>query len=308
MGPRNNGRVADELRDMHLLMHLLAVTFGRDLPAPAGPGSSPPPPPLNFGPTSASPSPRFHGPSAGSASPAAAPRVVADASSSEPLALIDGGRAAPGAWLAVWRGEAWVCWNPGPGCWQRLDLLGKVDVGLLRAEFTGPTSVVLGDRSEATWRIDRGDPIPRTALANPVGSPRPYACGPIGPLPVVGAGGLGFVAAPCPEAAAGPHLCVARGRGDNVRPVAGLRVRLGLELRREEAWQRTAGAAATTGFAMLAILGLGWDSGSQLRRERADLQAQARPAVRTLPALRSRGPLAAAEREALTSVLCGGAP
>lgn len=293
---------------MHpLLIIPLLAAIGRDLPAPPpqpGSGSAA----AIFGPGSTLAGPRLL-PGSVALAPALASGSASRASdaSSEPLALIDGGRAAPGAWLAIWRGEAWVCWRAGAGCWQRLDLLGVVDVGLLRAEFTGPTSVVLGDGSAATWRIDEGDPLPRAALANPVASPRPYACGPTGALPVVRAGGLGFAAAPCPETSAGQHLCVARGRGGGVRPVAGLRVRLGLELRREEAWQRTTGAQATTGFAILAILGLGWDSGSQLRRERADLQAQARPALRTLPALRSRGPLAAAEREALTSVLCGGA-
>ena len=44
---------------------------------------------------------------------------------------VDGGLAAPGAWLADWRGEAWVCWEAGaPACWQRLELAGVVAVDL----------------------------------------------------------------------------------------------------------------------------------------------------------------------------------
>ena len=309
---------------MHLL--LLALLAGRDLPGGATPKPAPPPAPpaRRVPPPLASPvhaigsvppalaaGPTAAPPPIVEASPASPPVVAttapADLSSAEQLTLLHGGHAAPDAWLALWRGDAWVCWRPAPDCWQRLDLLGSVDVGLLRAEFTGPSSLVLGDRSEATWRIDQGDPTPRPAQANPTAGPRQYACGPAGPLPVVADGHLRFTARPCVATALDAHLCVSRARGGSTRPVAGLRVRVGLELRILEDWQQSDGAAAATGFTLLALLGLGWDSGVQLRRERADLQAQARPGLRTLPALRSRGPLAAAERDALVAVLCGGA-
>lgn len=252
---------------MHVpLVFLLAAMFGRDLPPPR-PGLE---------------------------------RV-------EQLRTIHGGRAAPGAWLALWRGDAWVCWRPGPGCWQRLELAGVVDVALLRAEFTGLAALVLGDRSETTWRIDQGDPTPRPATGNPTGSPQVHACGPDGALPIAeDGGGLSLALVPCAEAPAGESVCVSPGRGAAVRPVVPVRVRLGLELRVQDAWSRTTGPTATTGMAVLATLSLGWSGGFAHRRERADLQAQARPGLRTLPALRSRGPLAAAEREALAAVLCGG--
>lgn len=224
------------------------------------------------------------------------------------LPVLHGGAAAPDAWLALWRGDAWVCWRPAPACWQRLDLAGLVDLALLRAEFTGPSALVLGDRSEATWRIDQGDPVPRAVAGNPGAAPRAHACGPRGPLPVIRAGLLEFADRPCPEAPAGVDVCVAPGRAPAVRPVTGMRVRLGLELRVLDRWQQAALARTATGVALLATLDLGFDHAFAHRRERADLQAQARRSLRSLPAPRSRGPLAAAEREALAEVVCGGAP
>ena len=45
------------------------------------------------------------------------------------LPLVHGGFAAPTAWLALWRGDAWVCWDLADHpCWQRLDLAGQVDL------------------------------------------------------------------------------------------------------------------------------------------------------------------------------------
>lgn len=238
------------------------------------------------------------------AEPAAAPTRAEAA----PLFLVHGGAVAPDAWLALWRGDAWMCWRPAPGCWQRLELAGIVDLTLLRAEFVGPGALVLGDRSEATWRIDQGDPIPRLVAGDPGGAPRVYACGPRGLLPVIGADALEFAAVPCPDAPGGDGECVGPTRAPAIRPVVGLRVRLGLELRVLDRWQQTALATTATGLVVLATLGLGFDPAYALRRERADLQARSRRGLRRLPAPRSRGPLAAAEREALAAVVCGGAP
>jgi hypothetical protein len=87
-----------------------------------------------------------------------------------------------------------------------------------------------------------------------------------------------------------------------------LRLRIGLELRARERWRDLGipGAAATSGLQLLAVVQIGLDPlrFAAQRRERADLQAQARPTLRALPAPRSRGPLRAAERQALRDAVC----
>jgi hypothetical protein len=228
------------------------------------------------------------------------------------LPLVHGGVAAPTAWLALWRGDAWVCWTAAADCWQRLDLAGVVDLATLRAEFVDRSTLVLADRSDQTWLIVRGDPGPRPVAwtANPRASPGPRECGPEGSLPIAGDASLSFIHRPCAEAPGGVELCVRPGRSLRLRPGGLLRLRLGVELRALVDWQRAPGVGGTqTGLAWLAVLAVALDPAAwiQQRRERADLQAQARPALRALPPLRTRGPLAAAERQHLRDAICGGA-
>jgi hypothetical protein len=231
------------------------------------------------------------------------------------LPLVHGGIAAPGAWLALWRGDAWVCWDaPDPRCWQRLDLAGTIDLPTLRAAFVDPSTLVLGDTSDGAWWIVRGDPSPRPAAwaTIPREVPQTHACGPSGPLPIADREHLSFLARPCPEAASEQFVCARPPRPLHLRRPGMLRLRLGLELRARERWRDLGvpGGATTTGLQILAVLQIGLDPlrfGAQ-RRERADLQAQARPALRALPAPRSRGPLLAAERQALRAAVCGGSP
>jgi len=225
------------------------------------------------------------------------------------LPAVSGGFAAPGAWLALWRGDAWICWDASaPGCWQRLELAGVVDLPTLRAEFLDRSTLVVADRSEVTWLLVRPDPTPRptTAATTPRHSPRAFGCSAAGVLPIADASGLGFVACDAPP---GDTLCVRPGRSMPLRPASPLRLRVGLELRALEDWRMPGLAtSAATGVQLLATIGFGLDPGwASRRRERADLQAQARPALRALPASRSRGPLMAEERQALRAVLCGGA-
>jgi len=229
------------------------------------------------------------------------------------LPLVHGGFAAPGAWLALWRGDAWVCWDaPDPRCWQRLDLAGTIDLPTLRAAFVDPSTLVLGDGSDGAWWIVRGDPGPRTAAWTtiPRESPQMSACGPNGPLPVAGRDLLGFVVRPCPEAADDRFLCARPPRPVHARRPGMLRLRVGLELRARERWRDLGapGAPVTTGLQLLAVVQIGLDplQFSAQRRERADLQAQARPILRALPAPRSRGPLRAVERQALRAAVCEG--
>lgn len=239
---------------------------------------------------------------------------IADAPPADPreLPLVPGGFAAPGAWLALWRGDAWVCWDLAAfQCWQRLDLAGHIDLAALRAEFVDASTLVLGDRSDATWLIVRGDPQPRLVAwtATPRHSPQSHTCGPGGPLPIADERGLHFVDRPCPEARERHDTCVHPGHRLRLRSPQPLRLRLALELQARDDWRLAALRNTTTDIQLLAFLAIGLDPAAWLlqRRERADLQAQARPGLRALPLPRSRGPLRAAERLALRTAICGGA-
>ena len=230
------------------------------------------------------------------------------------LPLVHGGFTAPTAWLALWRGDAWICWDAElPACWQRLELTGLIDLTSLRAEFVDRSTLVLGDRSEGTWQVTRGDPNPRPAGWSPTPrqSPRTHACSPAGALPIASNGGLHFAARPCPEATDGGGTCVHPGRSLRLGRPQPMRLRLILELRNLSDWRLHPGlGTTTTGIQLLAHLAVGLDPAAWIRqrRERADLHAQARPGLRALPPPRSRGPLLAAEREALRTAICGATP
>lgn len=246
--------------------------------------------------------------------PAALAEPLALAEPADDLPLVYGGFAAPAAWLALWRGDAWVCWDAGAEhCWQRLDVAGVVDLGVLRAEFVDRSTLVLADRSESAWLIVRGDPGPRLArwATSPRELPRTRACGPAGVLPAAARDALVFVERPCGETPDDALLCVRPARALELRRASALRLRLGVELRALDDWRGLIGTtAAATGLQILAVVNLGLDPGAWTaqRRERADLQAQVRPSLRALPSPRSRGPLRDAEREALRAAVCGGAP
>ncbi|MBA3549670.1 MAG: hypothetical protein H0T76_24595 [Nannocystis sp.] len=241
--------------------------------------------------------------------------VITSLPQGDGLPLVHGGFAAPRAWLAVWRGDAWVCWDaPEPRCWQRLELADIVDVASLRAEFVDASTLVLGDGNDPTWWIVRGDPGPRRAAwtATPRETPQPRACGPTGALPIASRERLGFIIRPCPETSSEAFVCVRRARALRLRRPSMLRLRFGLELRARQRWRSREAPddLTTTGLQLLAVLQIGIDPLRFVaqRRERADLQAQARPSLHALPAPRSRGPLFAAERQALHAAVCGGAP
>lgn len=234
-------------------------------------------------------------------------------SSARELPLVHGGFAAPTAWLALWRGDAWVCWDlAATSCWQRLDLAGQVDVPTLRADFIDPSTLVLGDRSSATWLIARGDPIPRRVpwTTTPRQSPQSHSCSPTGPLPIADDSGLAFVSRPCTEAKDHRDTCVHPGHSLPLRKPQPLRLRLSLELQARSDWGVHPELSEKTGIQLIAVVAVGLDPAGWIlqRRERADLQAQARPRLRALPLPQSRGPLLANERLALRAAMCGGAP
>ncbi len=228
------------------------------------------------------------------------------------LPLVHGGFAAPTAWLALWRGDVWVCWDlAAASCWQRLDLAGQVDVPALRAEFIDPSTLVLGDRSSATWLIARGDPIPRHVAwtTTPRQSPQRQSCSPTGLLPMADDNGLGLVSRPCTETQDQRDTCVHPGHSLPLHKPQPIRLRLSLELQTRNDWGVHPELSEQTGIQLVAAVAIGLDPAGWIlqRRERADLQAQARPRLRALPRPQSRGPLLANERLALRTALCGGA-
>jgi hypothetical protein len=233
--------------------------------------------------------------------------------SARELPLVHGGFAAPTAWLALWRGDAWVCWDLAtPSCWQRLDLAGQLDVPALRAEFLDRSTLVLGDRSDTTWLIARGDPLPRRVAwtTTPRQSPQSHSCSPAGPLPIADDSELGSVDRPCPEAREHRDTCFHPGHSVHMRKPQPLRLRLGLEVQARSNWRVRPDLSAGNGIQLVAVVAIGLDPAGWVlqRRERADLQAQARPGLRALPLPQSRGPLLAAERLALRAAMCGGEP
>ncbi|MBK7825779.1 hypothetical protein [Nannocystis sp.] len=291
---------------------LVALTAARDLPTtPAASSSLTKSPNHSNDPTSLPTESPVPGSSEELMALASGPDELMPSAAERELPLVHGGFAAPTAWLALWRGDAWICWDAElPTCWQRLELTGIVDLSSLRAEFVDRSTLVLGDRSEATWQVVRGDPGPRPVAwsTTPRQSPRALACGPAGALPIADDGGLRFIARPCPEARDGGDTCVHPGRSLRLHRPQPLRLRLGLELRGLADWRLHPGlGTTTTGVQLLALLAIGLDPAAwiQQRRERADLHAQARPGLRALPPPRSRGPLVAAEREALRTAVCG---
>ena len=182
----------------------------------------------------------------------------------------------------------------------------------LRAEFVDRSTLVLGDRSDTTWLIVRGDPLPRrVAWTNtPRQSPQSHACSPAGPLPIADDSGLRPVDRPCPEARATRDTCAHPGHRLRLRRPHPLRLRLALELQTRRDWRVHPDLSATSGVQLFAFLAIGLDPAGWIlqRRERADLQAQARPGLRALPLPQTRGPLRASERQALRAAICGGAP
>lgn len=234
-----------------------------------------------------------------------------------PPAVLHGGRAAPRAWLAVDRGALWLCWDdgarrgaPDPDCWQRVELPTAVDPRELRAVFLDAGTALVRDADERTLQITRGDVAahPADVAAQdvlPGERPTPLACGPTGHVPIVMQGRWAWRAAPC---SAGAGTCVAAPALPRLRRPIGFALFLAVEARTGERSVAELGARTIAGAEIVAAIGGAFDPAGWFGQRLAwqELQAARRPQARALPELRSTGPLAAREREALAAAVCGG--
>ena len=233
-------------------------------------------------------------------------------------AVLHGGRAAPHAWLAVHRGALWICWDDGarrgaldPDCWRRIELPpGAVDPRELRAVFLDAATALLRGPDERALQIARGDPAAQPAeLAaehvEPRGRPATLACSTIGHVPIFIRGRWAWRDAPCPAEAGS---CVAPPTLPRLRRPIGVELWFDLELRTRERRGADAATEASAGAELVAGFGAAFDPAGWFARRLAwqELQVSRRPQLRDLPALRSTGPLAAGERDALAAAVCGG--
>lgn len=229
-------------------------------------------------------------------------------------AVLYGGRAAPGAWLAIARGALWICWDDGarrgaldPDCWRRVELPIDVEPRELRATFLDAGTALLRGPDGRTQQISRGD-----ATAQPVDAigvePRErlaaIACSPIGQVPIYTRGRWAWRDAPCAVAV---DRCVAPPQLPRLRRPTWIGLTFGVEVRVREHRSADAGARAIASAELVASLGASFDPTGWLGRRIAwqDLQTARRPRLRALPDA-GDGPLAGREREALVAALCGG--
>jgi hypothetical protein len=268
-----------------------------------------------------------------------------------------------GAWTAVHAGQLWVCWEPGPDCFERVafdddgergedwvddgsqdelpqfEEFAELEAVAEPAEDHGHRAVhgaerwqlgfgvdslwiELGDRR---WRVMQGQQQARSVEdPAPVWLRRigPARCGPAGVVPAVIGGRMSWRQAPrcANEASAATMLtrtCMAPG-GPQLgrrRPTR-VRIRAGLELKSMQRW--TGNDDATRGLLLATrrvvggtelhfVVELGFDGQRRSAddRARAALEQRSRAKLRDLPPV-APGPLAAAELDALETLVCGG--
>ncbi|MDC0719580.1 hypothetical protein [Nannocystis bainbridge] len=232
-----------------------------------------------------------------------------------PPLLLHGGSAAPRAWLGAVHSALWICWDdgsrrgpPDAACWQRVDLPpGSPDPRDARAAFLDAATAVVRGADDATFLLIRGEPSlqPVDASIDPRERLAAIECSPSGHVPTHAHGAWAWMPSPCPlpagQCVRGPALPRSR------RP-SGLDLFVSVELRAQA--RRGVGPAteATTSTSIIASLGVAFDPARWVGRQLAwnELHAARRPQLRDLPPTRSRGPLAAQERDALAAIVCGG--
>jgi hypothetical protein len=262
-------------------------------------------------------------------------------STSRPPSLVE---PESGAWAIVHAGQLWVCWSPGPDCFERVvfddgartraqsfeedDEMGEAlveDLDATRDEimfgseawrigFWGSQSLWI-EHDEQRFRVARGqrqarlvdEPAPIRLLRI-----SPAACGPDGQVPTVIGGRLSWQDAPRCVVETAPSVCVSA-PGPRLRTPTPVRLRAGFEVAAARAWtsvdepasRRLAGGVELN---FVVELSFDWQARAADRRARAALARRSRAQLRQLPAV-VPGPLADAEIEALTSVVChGGRP
>lgn len=230
---------------------------------------------------------------------------------------LHGGRSAPRAWLAAVQSALWVCWDDGagrdvldPSCWQRVDLPpGAPDPRELRLGFLDAATAVVRGADDDVFLLVRGEPSLQLADATMAIDPRerlaPIACSPNGHVPIYSRGRWAWQPSPCALPAG---QCVAEAALPGLRPPVALALYFSVEVRADARRGVTMATEATASAAVIASVGVAFDPARWIGRRLAwlELQSIRRPQLRELPPTRSRGPLAAAERDALATIVCGG--
>lgn len=173
-----------------------------------------------------------------------------------------------GAWAVVHAGELWVCWSPGPDCFERVvfddgepahdDPIADAEedpneelvddghksepvmVGAdgWRIGFWGPRSLWV-EHDEQRWRVVHGQRRARLVEDQaPVRLLRigPASCGPDAMVPALIGGRLGFKDAPRCTVEVTAATCVTRGVGPRLRSPTPMRLRAGIEVAGARAW------------------------------------------------------------------------
>ncbi len=248
------------------------------------------------------------------------------------------------AWAVVHAGQLWVCWTPGPDCFERVvfdndtgerdDTLDEdtradelVDTSRTEPElgvdawqlgFWGPRSLWI-EGGEQRWRVLAGQRRARTVdEPAPVRLQRlsPAQCGPKAVVPALIGGRLSWREAPRCALEVSTHSCVTSA-GPRVRPATPLRVRAGVELGSARGWSNEDDAALALAIAerrstsavevsVFVEFGFDWQRRARDQRARALISRRGRGLLRKLPTVAS-GPRAAAEVDALANIVCRGA-
>lgn len=190
----------------------------------------------------------------------------ASLSAAQPPSLVE---PESGAWAVVHAGELWVCWRPGPDCFERVvfddderphdapiadeqedpseDLVDDdhkpegvmVGADAWRLGFWGPRSLWI-EHDDQRWRVDHGQR--RARIVNEQAPVRllrigPASCGPDAMVPAVIGGQLAFKEAPRCTTQVTATTCVTRGPVPRLRSPTPMRLRAGIQVESARAWK-----------------------------------------------------------------------
>lgn len=251
------------------------------------------------------------------------------------------------AWVVVHAGSPWVCWSPGePGCWRRIELelapAGTREAFVpeeerepilleptLLAPRTGeptldvdvrfgfePGRLWIAIEDEGVWIVEPEQRQARwldtPAAAVTLARPALPECGPLGHVPGLVSGQLGWIVADRCAGARVPSGCL-RPR-PRVRKPSGVRIAASLGFARVEGWSLEPAAPELglpahlrrqAGFELAFVLTLGFEGLAAQRLARARDELLARDRRRLVPRVdHDEHPLAAAEQAALRTIAC----